>query len=215
MPTGQIAPINVDPSTGAALLPGMVVDDDFNVNRLSSYIATQGGGDPTTLTVSGGLLTNNTGGYVAPRNQRLYRNARSLIGILPGASATWQIRLYPKYINDQNLIYCIAHSGSPGTLQVAQRIAGVDTVLGSTLPAPSAPGGAPWWFVMRQYENNLVVDVYQMPPYLSSATKMGTQIFPLNPVTQGPGYGAILLNSGQDWAVTEWVIVDETNRQFF
>lgn len=222
MPIGQLASLYVDPSTGATILPGMVVDDDFNADRLSSYLAFARVGqvqDKSGATVTGGKLRRTGAVDMGLRNQRTFLESRSMTGIEIGGAGTIA-EIYPKIIDSNNLLLVQVYAGHVLVYQVfggAYLLLNVDGDLG----APA--GGVRYSYVTRMaytgFGTTFTVEAYAAGqpanlgfPYQFSRNFNVPSIF-----TTGAGYAGLglLLNPPLDCAFTEWTVVDATNRQVF
>jgi hypothetical protein len=239
MPTGQLAPLGMDAATGGVFPPGMILDDDFLQNRITSYVAFPGLGlavDLSTAVVANGVLTRSgvANSYVQFRNQRPWSTGRTMVKINPSNVASpYVMNNWAKIIDLQNALVCQAYNAAavPGALEVYKIVGGAATRLDAgNINAPTTGGaaGISWWYVTRVMpivnsagaitSTQFSVQSYQTPPNVLS-TPTTTAAFSVDAIFSTPGYGGLGLGSSpagaNTWSFGEWTIVDDTNRMVF
>lgn len=225
MPTGQISPLNVDPVTGATLDPSVILDDDFNTNRLTNYVLARTNVAGNTLVsgllVSGGVLGITDTGIHIFRNQRSHLNSRTAIQVRVGNSATHRMDCYIKYIDNNNYLFMRIDQTNATQIQVYSVVAGVTTNLGATLQKPSLISVLEPWYVFRlavsSSSSSLRAELYANPPNLGFAPS-SNNTFGINAIFGGAGYSGLGLEGqgvANDWKFMEWTVVDDTNRTNF
>lgn len=222
MPSGQLNSLYVDPATGGTILPGMIVDDDFSVDRLSSYLPfsrvtqTQ---DKSGASVAFGKLRRTGAVDMGLRNQRPFTEARMMVGMTVGPAGTIA-EFYPKVIDANNFLLVQVYAGHA---VVYQCFGGVYLLLNvdGDLGAPS--GGLNYWYVTRLsyngFSTSFVIEAYSVgqPANLGFPVEFRRGFNVPLAFSQTSGYAGLglLLNPPVDCQFLEWTVVDATNRQNF
>lgn len=225
MPTGELNPTTIDPATGAALLPGVILDDDFSTNRLSAYVTARtniaGNVGTQGMVVANGQLSAPAGPHTF-RNQKQFTQGRVMWSIIPGNSASFQVDSYVKYIDNANWLLVEAYQTSAQIL-VYQSVGGVVTNLGATISRPGPPGSTafePVWYVARFYITSGItifkLEYHAYPPGLGFGANSSNTFAALAPILGTPGYAGLGFDGVvSDFTVGEWTVVDNTNRSIF
>lgn len=231
MPEGQLTNLMIDPSTGGIITPGVMVNDNFETDKLNNYVSFHTG-NKANATVEGGRLRNWTTQVMTFRNNRTFFRGNSLVNLWPasgGGITNWAVNLFPKVLDTNNwlLIQAFGQTGSATGLIVAYRmINGIAARLDAgDLIGPVAGDASDWWIVGRigrfKQQTRLVIQTYQSPPYMFFPPyQVREYMLPDTRFSNVKGYSAIGLDPLQtavfsDASIGEWIVTDDTVQTVF
>jgi hypothetical protein len=234
MPEGQLTNLILDPNTGGVITPGVIVNDDFETDKLVNYTDYVGYVPGPVLpsksyaTVALGRLQNLTVNTVGFRNNRPFVDGNSLYGMSTGFDTHYNLTTFPKILSNTNYLLVQTYDGSPGRFLVYQMLNGTLTrVDANDIIGPAIGDGFEWWLVCRiasDASNNtrFTVQVYKSQPYMFFPPYQVREYLVAKGFSNNstPGYSGIMIDSRStvdktDAYFTEWVVTDDTIKTVF
>jgi hypothetical protein len=224
MPEGQLTNLTLDPITGGIITPGVLVNDDFEVNRLANYIDSSYWrvGSKQYATIQDGRLYNKTLNTVNIRNNRKFLWGNSLISYDTG-STDWLVSLFPKIIDNNNFILLQTYSNL-GIIAVYINRNNVYTRADANdILGPVTGDGAEIWVVCRigkyKTQTKLTVQTYQSPPWMFFPPYQVRDYLIDQVYGSFEGYAGVLLDGAGTIQPTaslgEWIVTDDTVKTTF
>jgi hypothetical protein len=149
-------------AAGTSALGTLVVDDPFTTELLSC-VADQGTSLAGLAVTDGRLGVTDTADHSFHRSGVTVTDAAHIIKVIPGSISPRLIYLAAKFVDAANYLMAQDNSDDVTGIRVIWSVAGAISG-GTPLARPAAPGGEPYWMVLRVMGNAVAFELHIIDP---------------------------------------------------